>query len=375
MQTGLDAIRETVKRDHKKTNRQFLAAFVILFALLGLFLCMRTTEIGFISPVQAVENIAAWIRLSAAKAFDLSIYDNRREIIAAHAFYYETRGRVQAGVPAVVLGAVLSMSGVVFQCAFHNPIATPAMLGTSSGVRIANLILVLQYSVLGTQMVYQRYLYGYLCSIGILAVLMAGAKIMSKKTSSAADILLLGTVFSRIAGQIVNYIQAYVLDDTDYLAFQEMNLYGAGNYTGALLTAVVVIVAVIPLFAARMSLNVLCFGDDDAHSLGIRAGLLRGTALICCTLLTTTALVQAGDVGMLAMLVPIVCRYVFGADMRQLILGSALGGGIIMLLCEFVTSLFAFHDFLSIVSTSVVVEIISAPLMIFVVFKNRRGWE
>lgn len=376
VQVGLERIHDICKRDNWQARSRLLAASLVLLALIVCFLCLRSTELGMINPLQMIKNTVLYIRLFIAGIFDLPVYADRRFLIQDQPYYYETVSRIIGMGKAVVLGAVLAVAGVVFQVVFRNPIATPSMLGTTNGVKVTNMILVLQYSTLGASMIVMRFVYAYISSAVTLAVLLLLAKVMSKKKAVAADLLLLGTVFFRIATQIVNYVQSYVLEDDDYVALLEMNMYGTDiRGYGTLIVMIAVVASLVPLFLVRMSLNVLSFGDDDARCLGIRGTVLRGTALLCSVVLSTTAVVVAGDIAMLSMLVPIVCRYIFGADTRRLITGCALSGAILMMVCRFVTAFFAFDSRLYIISEGIIIQLVSAPLLIFVIFRNKRGWE
>ncbi|MCD7922990.1 MAG: iron ABC transporter permease [Clostridiales bacterium] len=377
MQTGLDEIRKRTLDDSKKMRRRYLVLGLALLILFCAFVCTRTTAIGFVSPVQAVSNLATALQLQIAKWFNLPMYLDRREIISGQSYYLETLGRFEGAVLVVALGAALSVGGAVFQVAFRNPIATPSILGTSGGMRLINMLLVLQFSTAAATMTKYRVIYGYIGTLVILGLMMLGSKLMSKQRSSRADILLIGTFGTRILTQIVNYVQNYVLSEDDYLVLQELNLYGSGTGTtdGMAIALIVIVIALIPLYLTRMSMNTLSFDDEDARGLGIRTAGLRGVAVVCSVLLSTSTLVYAGDVGMLAMMIPLICRYVFGSDTRKLLPACAMSGALLMLVCRIIVSLFAYNVYLSYVSIGTIVELVSTPLMIVVIFRNRRGWE
>ena len=377
MQTGHDNIRSIRKNDEKRDKRRFAAAFIVLIIIFLLYTCTRTTEIAMVSPAQVVKNLLTALKLLAAKLLKLPMYNNRLEIITSQPYYLETLSRFQAGMIAMLLGAGISIAGAVFQCAFRNPIATPAMLGASGGIKIANLILVIQFSTLAGSMTQQRFIYGYIVSIGILLFIILVSKVIGRKKTSVTDMLLLGSIVTRISGQIINYVQYYMLSETDYLTLQVMNMYGAGVGTtaGVPFLIAALIIGIVPVILTRFSLNALCFGDDGARSMGISAGPLRTMSLICSTVLVVASLIYFGDVGMVSMLVPFVCRYIFGSDIRKLIIGSGLFGALIMMICRVVVSLFAFNQYLSVISIGIIIELISAPVMIVVMLKYRRGWE
>ncbi|MCC8123610.1 MAG: iron ABC transporter permease [Oscillospiraceae bacterium] len=380
MQIGLEEIITLRKADRKKLRTRTVLSIVVLLVLFWAFLCTRTVEIGLISPVQALSNVFTYVKLSLAQIFHWSIFDDQLAVIQAQPYYYETVTRLEGAVQAVVLGAVLAVSGAVYQCVFRNPIATPTMLGVSSGVRLSNFVLVLQYSTIASTatLVTLRYIYGYVFSIGILVVVLVVAHFMGNKKSSVADVLLVGSIVSRLLSQGLRVVQSYVMDDDAYLVLQQMNLYGTdanlGNSQGAIFRLCALLVGMLPLYFMRFSLNVVSFEDEDAKCLGISASRIRTASLIFSTILMVAAQVQLGDVALLALLVPHICRYVFGANFQDMLVGCILYGGIIMLVCKVVVALLSFSPYLGVMSMNVIINVISMPLLIFVLLKERRGW-
>lgn len=363
--------------DRRRFRRRLTLAFLGLLALFFVYLSLGSTSIRLISPVQTIKNLWLGIRLTLAKYLKWSIYDDRLALIQNSEAYLETMTRLQGGLLAVLLGAAIAVSGTVFQCAFRNPIATPSLLGVSSGISIGNLLLVLQFSTAAAYMTTLRFIYGYACALGLLLLIFLVGWIASRGKGAVTDMLLTGCVVSRVVTKLVNTVQYYYLDDTEYLALQEMSLYGTGTGStrGAIFLAAALLVGMVPLLLWRNSLNLMTFSDEESRTMGLKTGGLRIAALLCSTILLITAQIYCGEVGMLAMLVPHLCRYLFGSDTKRLLAGSILLGAGIMLVCRLIVSLFAFHPYLSVISVSTLVNVFSMPLMMLVMLKYRRGWS
>lgn len=360
-----------------RLRRRFLLAGALLLALFFLFLSLGTTSIRLLSPVQTVKNLWLGLRLTLAKYLKWKLYNQRLALIQDAAGYLETITRLQGGLLAMALGAALAVAGTVFQCVFRNPIAGPSLLGVSSGISIGNLLLVLQFSAAAASMTTLRFAYGYACSLGLLLLIFLVGWIAGGGKGSVTDMLLTGCIVSRVVTKVVSTVQYYYLDDTEYLALQEMSLYGTGlgNIRGAVFLAAALAAGLLPLLVLRNGLNLVTFTDEEARCLGLNAGWLRVLALVCSTVLLIAAQIHCGEVGLLAMLVPHLCRYVFGADARRLMTGSVLMGAGIMLACRFITALFAFHPYLWVVSVNTLVSVFAMPLMMLVMLKYRRGWS
>lgn len=382
MRIGPDGIpfgRETIYAEsNRRLKKRFLYGMLALVLLTFLYLCVRTTKIGLLNPLDTVLNLYTLAKLKAAQILHLSVYQHRMEIIDARNGYLETLSRLETAVIAVVLGAVMSVAGAVFQCVFRNPIAVPTMLGVSSGISIGNLILVLQYSVMATSMLYLRFAYGYAFSIALLGFILLVGKLTSRgKGFAVADVLLIGTALSRVITQILNTVARTVLEDTSLLIYQQMNQYGTGigNVRGWFFLVIALVVGFVPILLMRNSLNIVTFSDEEARVMGLNATLLRIVALVFSTVLIITAQIYCGEIGMLALLVPHVCRYLFGSNTKDLIAGSVLMGGIIMILCRFVVALTYFSDYLAFVSVSMIVNLVCFPLTMFIMITDRKGWE
>lgn len=360
-----------------RIRRRLALAAVGLLALFFLFLSLGSTSFRLIPPGQTVQNLWLGLRLTLAKYLKWSFYDQRRRLMENAPAYMETMTRLQGGLLSAALGAMLAIAGTVFQCVFRNPIAGPNLLGVSSGISIGNLLLVLQFSTAAASMTTMRFLYGYACSIGLLLLIFLAGWAAGRGKGSVMDMLLTGCVFSRIIPRVVSSLQYYYMDEMEYLTLQEMSLYGTGtgNTKGAVFLIAALAAGMLPLLLWSNSLNLVTFSDEEAWTMGLDTRWLRVLSLICSTVLLIAAQIHCGDVGMLAMLTPHLCRYLFGSDTQRLIPGSILLGAGIMLLCRFITALFAFHPYLWVVSINVLVSLFAMPLMMLVMLKYRRGWN
>ena len=156
-----------------------------------------------------------------------------------------------------------------------------------------------------------------------------------------------------------------------------MNMYGAGlgNSRGWLFLALALIFGLGPVLLMRNSLNVVTFSEEESRVMGLNTNVMRVLALVFSTILITAAQIYCGEVGMLALLVPHTCRYLFGSNTRDLIFSSIIVGGIMMIICRFIVALTMFNQYLSMISVGMIINVISIPLMMFILLTQKRGWE
>jgi iron complex transport system permease protein len=81
-------------------------------------------------------------------------------------------------------------------------------------------------------------------------------------------------------------------------------------------------------------LNALALGQEMAHHVGVRTAFTIGAGLVLATLITATAVSMSGIIGFVGLIVPHVCRSLFGADHRRLIPASGLAGGLFLAVCD-----------------------------------------
>lgn len=349
-------------------------------ALICFTLCLRTGEAGVMSPLQALSNLITWIRLSLARALQLPLYLEREEIIAAHPYYLETVARCKNTLMTFLSGAILALSGAVYQGVFRNPMAAPTMLGMAGGVNLGLLILTMQYGLDAYLMIKQRYVLCYALALVMLGLVLAGGRFAGKNRTSVTDMLLVGTVLTQMVNVVISYYR-FLMDDVQLEVFQELTMRGftsnvAMDDAGRSLLLLVILMAAggVPMLLLRFSFNTVSYSDEEARSLGVRPAVLRTVALLCVTLLMTAAVLHCGSVGILALVVPHLCRYWTGADFRRLFWSSALYGGLLLTACRAISSLIYIEGYGSF-PLGPIATLIAMPVLAFALAKGRRGWE
>ncbi len=260
---------------------------------------------------------------------------------------------------AIMVGAGLSMSGVIFQAILKNPLADPYVLGVSSGGAIGAVLSV----ILGVSTLQPLFAFsGSLLSI--IFVLTA-----AKKTSGNSLIL---------AGVILNFFLASILalllalSSPDQLSSSYSWLLGSLAYSQ--FSSLVKIIppflgAIIFLYFCATKLNVLSLGEEKAISLGVSAYQWRLILLILTSLVTSLLVSVSGIIGFVGLIVPHAARSLWGYDHRLLIPASALLGAIFMV----VSDTLARTVFLPAeIPVGVFTALIGAPIFIYFL---RKGYD
>jgi iron complex transport system permease protein len=226
---------------------------------------------------------------------------------------------------AIAVGSGLSIAGVVFQALLRNPLAEPFILGISSG-GTAGTILALSISAAAAMIV------APLASFAGCASVMALVYALGHRHGrlDTYSLLLAGVMVGAFFHALV-LIGFSVMDRDVRGAF----LWLMGNLGGARMDSLLVVG--IPLFLAGLFLiansrtfNLIAVGDETASQLGVDVHRFSRLAYLVASLVTGLAVSLSGVIGFVGLVVPHVCRLLFGPDHRLLLPASLLAGAVFL---------------------------------------------
>ncbi len=233
----------------------------------------------------------------------------------------------------LAVGAGLGASGVVMQAFFRNPLASPGLLGVSSGGALG-AVAALALGGGGT-------LYTVPLASILGAFLATGAvMLLARRGASAEHLLLAGVALNALFGAGTSALVA--LSAVDVQASGQILFWlmgGIENRTWEHVAMALpgVVLAALLLWPLGRAINVLALGESGAQSLGVDVKRLRWQLIILSTVLTALATAVAGVVGFVGLVVPHVARLIFGPDHRRLLPVATLGGAMLVLICDIPT--------------------------------------
>ena len=287
----------------------------------------------------------------------------------------------RAGVVGITLlcGILLSISGMLYQNVFRNPLAGPGMLGASSGVSLGIMILVMLYETAAPQMLTERYLYCYgLGAIILVLVILAGKKMSGKgKPFDIVTMLLIGSIFGQLAGFIQQYVILFMYGDDETIQNVFIGLSQMLTVDTSVLSWIVLGIAFaisfIPVYLMRFRMNALAFEEEEVRLFGINFTRLRAVALICGAIMMLGAQIHTGTVGMVSMIVPFMSRSWFGTEFSKQLTGNICIGTVLLLICRDITDCIPFvGDGLGV---GMIVQIVAMPLFVVIMAKHLNSWE
>ncbi|MDH4205295.1 MAG: iron ABC transporter permease [Desulfobacteraceae bacterium] len=264
---------------------------------------------------------------------------------------------------SAIVGAGLSIAGVVFQGILLNPLADPYTLGISAGAAFgASIALLLDITLLG---IYSVPLFAF---IGAVATLFAVISLSSfEGQTSSNNLILSGIIVAAILSAGISFIKYVADEQVSIIIFWLMGSFGSKTWADVFLTFLFVSTGIlICLFFAR-DLNIISLGDRSANSLGIETNRVRMTLLVTASMITAVCVSVSGIIGFVGLIIPHLMRFIVGPDNRRLIPASALVGAILLLSADTITRAVLPTE----VPIGVLTALIGGPFFCYI-FKKKR---
>ncbi|MEK6795691.1 MAG: iron ABC transporter permease [Spirochaetota bacterium] len=233
---------------------------------------------------------------------------------------------------AFAVGGSLSISGVILQGMFRNPLVEPYTLGISGGAALAVCVSI----VLGLSRTFGAYALPAAGFLGALAVVFLLYTVSLRRgVIRIQGLLLTGVMISFVVSSLIMLFMALAKsDDLQGIIFWTM---GSLDRTNSALIGIALAAAVIGLIASLVfarDLNALHLGEEDALHLGVNIEFTKRALFIIASLLTGIAVAVAGVIGFVGLLMPHFMRRIVGYDHRVLLIASFLSGAAFLMLSD-----------------------------------------
>lgn len=376
-------------RAARASSRRWVAVFSVLclciaaFSLLLPYYGIDAMGAGgtVYSPTDVIACYGLWFQMNVLPLFDATLANQTASLYSdftsAHHGVSYSLVMNRAVVTAIVAGCgiLLAASGLLFQTAFRNPLAAPSSLGVSDGVTLGCVIyLMLGHASIGDDPVlYVALVYG--CGVAcVLGVLFLSRAMSGSARYNVLDMLLLGTVLCQLIGGVNSFVQTFVMSDTEWYNFYDIQQAADALEQPVLqkVVAVMFVITFVPALLLRFKLNLISFTDEEGVMMGVRAGLLRMLALALGSAMQLAAIASIGQVAMLSLAVPFLVRYLMPADFTSQFLGNALVGMAVLLACV------ALQHFATVgvvtMPVGTIVSIFIVPLFVWMMALGKGRW-
>lgn len=274
----------------------------------------------------------------------------------------------QIRLPRVLLGslvgATLSLGGLVFQALLRNPLAEPYILGISGGSAIG--------AIIGILMGFSRFPgVGAMAFLGSLATLLLILAMSSGQTILKKDALLLsGVMINAFCSAIIMFLISLTQDSRLHnIMFWLMGNLAMTDVRQIWILSATLLPCFILIFLYSNKMNLILLGEEMAQSMGINIKRVMIVLLVTTSFMVSGTVAHVGLLGFVGLVIPHLLRIVLGPDHRILVPACALGGGAFMVLCDLLARTLPEQGEMP---AGVITAMIGAPLFIYLLKRAKQ---
>lgn len=281
--------------------------------------------------------------------------------------------RLPRVVGAALVGAALSVAGILFQGLLRNPMADPYVIGTSGGAALGasvGVVLSNHFSILGFGTVPTL---AFLGATGTMILVYRLSRVGGR--TPVVTLLLVGFSVSVILG----YTMSFLLIVNDRLQVNVRIIYTwllggvtLSRWPQVGIIALIVIVGSVLAFAFARTLNALSLGEEHAAHLGIPVERHKAALIAIGSLLTAAAVTAAGLIGFVGLIVPHFLRLLFGPNHTRLLPLGALGGAVFLVTADLLARIAMPPTELPV---GILTAFVGGPAFLFLLRRTRREYR
>lgn len=268
---------------------------------------------------------------------------------------------------ALIAGAGLGIAGCVMQAVLRNPLASPSTLGVSQGASFgaAFAIIVLNVGAAGRVEGFAIPLCAFVGSMAVAVVIIALSRF---KQISAQGIVLAGTAISAMFTGATTLMQYFASEvELSTLVFWTFGSLGNTSWGDILKMLAVLILTSLYFFLHRWDYNALLSGEETAGSLGINVRRLTYGNMVVCCFLSSVVVSYIGLINFIGLIAPHIVRLVVGNNHVYLLPGSAMAGGLILLLGDLFSRMVISPVILPI---GAITSFLGGPMFLYLLFRG-----
>lgn len=262
-----------------------------------------------------------------------------------------------------LVGAGLSLAGLVFQTIFHNPMISPDVLGTTSGAGFGAALALL----LGLPNILVNgcaFLFGLL-SVGLVMIISSRVK-----HNQILGYVLGGIMISSLFSALTSFVKL-VADPNDTLpniTYFLMGSLAGATFKDVAITFIPMIVSMIVIYTLSWKINILSLSEEEARSLGTNTRVIRTIVILASSLMISSSVAISGVIGWIGLVIPHIVRMILGCDTRKTIPSSIFLGASFLILVDTISRMISTSE----VPIGILTSIVGAPFFLYLILRQGR---
>ncbi|MBE5979311.1 MAG: iron ABC transporter permease [Paenibacillaceae bacterium] len=330
-------------RHNKFTIAAVLMMFLLPIATALISLCIGRMNLSIIEVIHTLSDAAKGNRQSQNYSIVINL-------------------RAPRIIMAIIVGAGLTCAGNAFQSLFSNPLATPDVLGVTSGTCVGAIIaIIMSMGIMETQLL--------ALAFGLFAVWITIMLAGDRNGQSVVFLVLAGVIISALfnaVGSLLKYT-ADPLDKLPAITYWLMGSFTSASYKKIMVGSPLILAGIAVIYLMRWKLNILSLSDDEARASGMDLKKTRLIFVLAATIITASCVSMCGQVGWIGLLIPHCSRMLVGSNNRYVVpVGISIGASFMIIIDTFSRSISVIE-----LPLSILTAIIGAPVFISLLKRNR----
>jgi iron complex transport system permease protein len=280
--------------------------------------------------------------------------------------------RLPKAFTAILVGMALSISGLLMQTLFRNPLAGPYVLGLSSGASLG-----VAFVILGAGFLPSFLATIFLSSYGIVlasalgsAFVLIAVLAVSQKLKDTMAILIVGLMFGSLTSAVVSVLSYFsTAEQLQKFTFWSLGSLANLSWNEVSLLFIITTIGIILSFLVIKPLDALLLGEKYAKSLGVNFKKTRYIIIFATSILAGSITAFVGPIAFIGLAVPHIAKLLFQTSNHFILFWSTLLiGAIILLFCDIIAQCPGQDITLPI---NAVTSIIGAPIVIWLLVRKR----
>lgn len=275
---------------------------------------------------------------------------------------------------SLLIGASLSLSGLILQSILNNPMASPSTLGTTNASVLGANLAIIILSGGNIISVTFNYLNSYLISfcsfifsfLGLLFILLL-SKIKHFKSET---MILIGVSLSSLFQAVTTLLQYFAndisLSSAIYWSFGDLS---RTSYKEILIIFIPLVISTIIFQLFYKRLNALSFGDEFAFTSGVNIERTKFFFLLLCSIITSLSICFVGIIGFIGLIAPHIVKKIIGNNHKYTIPLSLIFGALILLISDDLARVILNGFSLPV---GAITSILGAPFFLYLILSENR---
>ncbi len=305
-----------LERNKHRTKVMFIIGGGLLLLMFMLSLCIGPN--GLINPIDAIQSLFSAIGKDSSEM-------SKTEVTVFSS-------RMPRALAAIGVGVGLSIAGAAYQAVIRNPLVDPYIMGVSSGAgTFAIASIAYGFTFFGLLSTHSPFLIAISAIVGGLIAFGLTLLLAQRAGASTNAYVLSGVVVGLVFGAIQTIM---IIFAGNAISNTMLWLFGSFSQisrldTICILVPVAILSAIIMFYSKE--LNLVLLGDNQARQMGLNVRKFNAMMLILASILASFCVAFVGIIGFVGLVIPHLCRMIFGGDHRIVLPASIAFGGAIMI--------------------------------------------